>query len=748
MTDPKSFVFKFEDIEVRESEFALTRAGETVKVEPTAFRVLLYLLRNPGRLVTKEEIMAAVWPNTTVSDNSLTRSVATVRRVLDDSSREPRFIATVQTLGYRFLASVEKFPADGKLESPAATTEKAEHVGKGNQTEPVRHVAEITPAPPNLAETEADSAGGHKSGSTQMRGALLWFSLVAMLLVALLVLSATRHRATAGRAPVASRIHIVPLTSLPGIARTPALSPDGERVAFFWNNETPAKWNLYVQMVGGEKPLQLTSAATRFTCCTAWSPNGREIAFGQCDDDGGGVFVVPALGGTVRKLTDVVCTYGEAGFAHWTADGKSLLLADRCSPGAPRGIVLFSLSTGEKRCLHAPEQGDFGDREPVLSPDQRTVAFLRQKSLDIPDIYTVSLSGGDLRQLQMTDAGHCCGLMWSADGRRIIFRDANGLSNIPAGGGPIERELQYPAFGSLSRDGRRMAFEELWGFSQGSSTVWKAELSNPGGPVVSQTRIIAFPGGNSATQLSPDGRRITWQGNRSGNAQIWKSDADGNNSIQLTFFEEGYTGTPRWSPDGNWIAFDYHSGVHAQIYLIDSQGRNQHPITSGNFENVVPSWSRDGRSVYFSSNRTGSWQVWRHELSTGRESQITQHGGFAAFESYDSKTLYYSQLEGGGLWSVPRDGGQDQHLTPAPHYLDWGHFAVTEAGIYVIDSTTEPGPTILYYSFSSRQLKPVLMLKQSADDGTANLAASRDGRTVIYGQVDGKASIMMADNLQ
>jgi DNA-binding winged helix-turn-helix (wHTH) protein len=125
----KSFVFKFEDIEVRESEFALTRAGETVKVEPTAFRVLLYLLRNHGRLVTKDEIMAAVWHDTAVSDNSLTRSVATLRRVLDDSSREPRYIATVQTLGYRFLVRVEKYPASseqiGEPETPSVRSAPA-----------------------------------------------------------------------------------------------------------------------------------------------------------------------------------------------------------------------------------------------------------------------------------------------------------------------------------------------------------------------------------------------------------------------------------------------------------------------------------------------------------------------------------------------------------------------------------------------------------------------------------------------
>src|SRR5262249_11051690 len=108
-----------------------------------------------------------------------------------------------------------------------------------------------------------------------------------------------------------------------------------------------------------------------------------------------------------------------------------------------------------------------------------------------------------------------------------------------------------------------------------------------------------------------------------------------------------------WSPDGKWVAFDYHPGAHAQIYLVDSEGRNLHVLTSGNYENQVPSWSHDGKTVYFASDRTGDWQVWKHELSTGTETQITQHGGFAAFESYDARTLYYSKYRGGGIWKIP-----------------------------------------------------------------------------------------------
>ena len=107
MIEHKPFVFSFEDVEVRESEFCIVKAGEVLPVEPRAFRVLVYLLRNPQRLITKDELLDAVWNDYAVSENSLTRCIALLRRLLGDDTREPRYIATVPTVGYRFLCDVE-----------------------------------------------------------------------------------------------------------------------------------------------------------------------------------------------------------------------------------------------------------------------------------------------------------------------------------------------------------------------------------------------------------------------------------------------------------------------------------------------------------------------------------------------------------------------------------------------------------------------------------------------------------------
>lgn len=123
---------------------------------------------------------------------------------------------------------------------------------------------------------------------------------------------------------------------------------------------------------------------------------------------------------------------------------------------------------------------------------------------------------------------------------------------------------------------------------------------------------------------------------------------------------------------------------------------------------------------------------------------MTQHGGFAAFESYDAKTLYYSRFDGGGIWSVPVGGGDEHQVTDALHRGYWGNFAVTDTGIYLVDSEAMPKPTIMFFNFQTKSLTPVHQLEEDPVSSSANLAASRDGRTVWFAQGVWHSSITMA----
>jgi len=114
-------IFRFDRFQADDNVFRLVADGVPVSLEPKALRLLLYLIQNRGRLVRKQELLDAVWADTSVTESALTRSIGLLRKALDDDSREPRFIETVPTAGYRFIAQVEIAPEF----QPAATAAAA-----------------------------------------------------------------------------------------------------------------------------------------------------------------------------------------------------------------------------------------------------------------------------------------------------------------------------------------------------------------------------------------------------------------------------------------------------------------------------------------------------------------------------------------------------------------------------------------------------------------------------------------------
>ncbi|MGA8528431.1 MAG: protein kinase [Acidobacteriaceae bacterium] len=623
-----------------------------------------------------------------------------------------------------------------------------------------------------MRDLEPQSAGIPGSASAAVRVKPPWptrrrraFSVLGLALTAAVLVAVAgwirghsfSTRAAKRPSPLAStafsRMRIAPLTNLPGAVWSPAFSPDAKQIAFIWDGENPGRGDVYVQLVGGDMPLRLTHTRTGFVDTPAWSPDGQEIAFGRCDDRGGAVYVVPALGGPERRLTEVACPNGESGSPNWTSDGRSLVLSDRCTPGGATGIAVFSMETGLKRCLTAPPLGEGqGDLHPALSPDQQTIAFVRFSTAEVSDIYTVPLAGGPARRLTSGNKAAWY-LMWAPDGRTISFDSYRAgigrIWRVSVAAGAIQPETIYPAIGALSRDGARLAYIEPSDFWRSSSVIWRADLSAADKKVLGMRKLLQSSPGDYGPQASPDGSQIAFESARSGRMEIWKCNADGSDPLRLTSLD-GHAGTPRWSPDGRWIAFDYRPAGQSQIFVIDKDGRNLHSVTGGDYESVVPSWSGDGKSIYFASNRTGAFQTWRHELASGRETQVTHHGGFAGFESHDGATLYFSKFNAGGVWSVPVAGGEEKRITDAPHLGYWGSFAVTKDGLYMIDSEAERGPALLYYAFRTQRLSRILGLNQdqSAPPWAANLGASADGRIVLFAQGTSRSSIVLAENLQ
>jgi eukaryotic-like serine/threonine-protein kinase len=574
--------------------------------------------------------------------------------------------------------------------------------------------------------------------------------VIAILLAAAwLAISRRGDRAPASGAP----IRTVPLTSLPGEERSPTFSPDGNQIAFSWDGEERNQ-DIYVKLVGAGNPLRLTTNPAPDTQ-PAWSPDGRHIAFIRVSPGESGVFMIPALGGPERRIErlnwDAEWNASGAGVS-WSPESKFLAYSDRKAPQEPASLFLTSVDQSVRRRLTVPPSQTFGDLAPAISSDGRTVAFARLTGSGVSDIYRVPFAGGEPTRLT-TGQAWLRGLAWTPDDTALVFSSGGvvqgSLWKVASAGGQPERlpiggdNASYPAISGRSN---RIAFIQ----QTMDANIWRMAVPTRGEPNVS--RFIASTRHEAGPQFSPDGKRIVFHSDRTGSLEIWVCDADGRNLLQLTSISGGHiTGTPRWSPDNRQIVFDSQAGGQAggqyDIFVIAVDGGAPRRVTDDPSDDAVPSWSADGRAIYFASNRTGRHEVWKTRVDGGPAVQVTRQGGFAAFESPDGQMLYYAKgLNAAGIWRVPVKGGAETPVLEFPAAGYWGYWALGQKGIYFVNTSAMPHVLSLYEP-ETRRVTTVATLERSVTPFEPGLAVSPDGRSILYVQEDQlNSDIMLVEN--
>lgn len=686
----------------------------SVRVEPRIMRVLLELVDHAGSVCTREALVAQVWPDTIVNEDALTHAISDLRKIFGDTPRSPRFIQTIPKVGYRLIAPVS-YPdvptleprGDGYKGSPSTqTTVPIFEVGR-----PARH---------------SFSSYIAVGLSIVIVGVLSWW-----------LFSPTVTTTAQGAA------RPIPLTTLPGFEDTPALSPDGTRLAFAWSEHNQHTFDLYVMLVNERRPVQLTKTKHAAEGNPAWSPDGTQLAFIRTTDTTCGVYVMPALGGNERKLID--CFPGSLPDLAWSPTGEWLAYADKEFPDRPSRIYLLSPETFEHRPLTSPPAQSEGDQQVAFAPDGQSVAFIRTRIRGINDVYRVDLDGRDPIRLTSDDR-MISSLAWSAQDNALIFASGAGcipgLWRLPEGS---ERPTWIAVAGdmtnhpSLSQDGQRMAFAS-WHID---TNIWQLDLTTDDAPA---TSTIASTRWDGSPDLSPDGTQVAFVSGRSGSLEVWVWDQGDARERQLTRFGGPHLGAPRWSPDGQYLAFDVRMGGQSAIYTVALESGKTERVTEPGANNTTPSWSFDGHTLYFASDRTEQWQIWQQDVGGGEAAQITQHGGFRGFEAQDG-TFYYARRDTAGVWHKA-DDGTEKLLIPNLEAFDWGNWSLTSTGIFFV-TPEQPTSTanVMFYDFTTQAVTPRAHLPRGTLRDKPGIAVSPDGTTLLFTQTDKMESdIMLVDN--
>jgi Tol biopolymer transport system component len=571
---------------------------------------------------------------------------------------------------------------------------------------------------------------------------MAWIAGVLVLGCAAVVLLAVRSRP---EPPMATRVR--PLTTLPGQEIHPCYSPDGKQIAMVWSGENDDNRDIYVRPVGEGRPVRLTTHPEPDRS-PAWSPDGLHIAFARDSPTGVELYLVPAAGGAERLIIKL----RRRGLPHsmpvartldWFPDGQALLVTDQDSAVGTSSLFRVSIETGDKRRLTSPPPQSRGDLQPAVSPDGRMLAFVR--SCPACDIYVASASGGDVRRITF-EKQVVSGLAWSEDGKSIVFSSERGatagagsLWRVAVGGPSAARLEQIPGVGprasqpAIARRSRLLAYQE----SFQDTNLWQVPANGSGAPklVISSTREETLP------DYSPDGSRIVFNSNRSGHWEIWIANADGSHSRQLTSNAGPPASYARWSPNGRLIAFSYAGEGNGDIYTMTPEGASIRRLTSETSRDETPAFSKDGRWIYFSSNRSGVFEIWKLAADYPAELvQVTHGGGSWPIESPDGKHLYFRRES--EIWRLPVNGGAEIRVLGPMNVSSW---MPGRTGIYFI----ERAGRIAFHVFATGRTSPVIPLRQEAMVGLPGLTLSPDGRSLLYGQKDRAWSdIMLVENFQ
>jgi len=171
-------------------------------------------------------------------------------------------------------------------------------------------------------------------------------------------------------------------------------------------------------------------------------------------------------------------------------------------------------------------------------------------------------------------------------------------------------------------------------------------------------------------------------------------------------------------------------------------------VTNTPAENNVPSWSRDGNWIYFSSDRTGSWQIWKVPPQGGTEVQVTQEGGFGAFESPNGKLLYIIRSDNGhvGLWKMPIEGGHETQLVPG---LDIFSSDRSAGGICYINLQKSP-PELDQLDYATERVSRVGTIDLgNLTTGSFGVSVSPDEKWLLYSRLDhAESNIVLVENFR
>jgi serine/threonine protein kinase len=545
-----------------------------------------------------------------------------------------------------------------------------------------------------------------------------------------------------------SSLNPIPLTSSGGYIRNPSFSPDGSEVVFAWSGPRAGNFNLYVKLIGSNDLLRLTNNAAD-EGSPAWSPDGKRIAFARSIQKARcAVMLTSRLGGNERKLTEISIPYPVSPEDHsllaWTPDGRYLAVSDT-TPG--RGLYLVSVDTAERKPL-THDTGVIADVDPAFSPEGDRLAFVRMITVGSSRASWMPLGMGyqptgpasEVRTPAIMNASP----LWTGNGQLLLsagtgpgmrlYRTTSGAGGAPV---PIAGVVTN---GGLTFNGKTGRL--IYTSHQSIQNLFQISVQEPGKSSQVPERLTSTTGYDFLPRYSPDGKAVAFASGRFGENGIWTIQTQGTLDAQLASSPQGTLAPGDWAPDGrSLVFFSTMDQGRWQLYRAATDTGRVTRLIVDSADDIFPTWSRDGKWIYFSSSRAGGLKLYKMPGSGGPETLVAPRGVVMAQESADGHWLWFADWPGGGLYRMPIGGGEINRLID--RIPDASGYAATNKGVYYWRG--DPPHAELWYL--DLQTHGDQIVFRPAIPASPNLTMSPDGRWLCFPLVERDSQeLMMIEN--
>ncbi len=675
---------------------------QTAELDNLCQKAINYFILNAGRLITRDEILQDVWGVRDVSDGRISRVIRVLRVALGDDSREPTYIETIPKRGFRFIAPIAEvvLPDPVELELPA-------------EPQPV--------TVPSRSRTPIYRQIGIAA------------VLVLLACFAYLMLTPNQNPDQAETVPF---VRYEAITSLVGLEFDPAVSSDGNYLAFTYKPEDSHLSKLMLQNLSSNEIRTLLEFDGAISGPT-WRPDGMALAYQKVKKDE--YCQIRLLSFTANRMNivsdELVTNCGLqtlSGRMSWSPDGQFLVY-----PTWPEGeknmvLMLHPMAGGQQERLTAPPQTSLGDYVAKYSKDGKYIAFLRYVGDSAGQIWIIDLETRSSRKLAQLSGIPPLNIDFINEDKEVIYPSSNA-SIISVDIKTLEQKVLVNTE-SLAH--------EIYVTEQGRlfvsvGNVRKTNISKQDNPLLSSNKssqLIFHSSRNDSSAIANPvlSGPLAVYSNRSGLPQIWFYFDDGK-QIQISKFTEAYDmRNMEFSSDGKSLLANVGNSIW--VFSLDKP-----PIQLSSPEQIVlePSWSSDGKFVYFIVSKEGRWQVVRTKADSKEQEIVSSEFDFYR-ESPDGKYLVFRMLvdKNYKLKVIETNEIVDLPITN-PSYLH-PNFVLRDSYVYFTEQVGDDKFSVKGFDLLTRNVKDTGVVMENS---LRNFTVSRDERFIYlpvgsYGDID------------